>query len=453
MPSADADATLRARPTGPAQAPPSYRIRVVEGPDVGAEVVIAVTNPNRVLVGTSPACQLRLTDPTVSRRHAALEATAGGLRLSDLDSTNGTRVGRNRVGEVWLSPPETVAVGDTRLEVGLAAPTTEPLPPGAAFGKVLGESEAMRRLYPLCARLAASLVPVVIEGETGTGKEHLAEALHEAGPRAEAPFVVFDCTAIAPSLIESELFGHEKGAFTGATSARRGVFERASGGTLLIDEIGDLPIELQSKLLRAIERRQIQRVGGERAISVDVRILAATRRDLDQEVQRGRFRDDLFHRLAVARVELPPLRDRHGDVEVLARRFSLELGGDAASLPAELVSRWALERWPGNVRELRNAVARRLALGELAPDPPARTEASPPDPAGADPFARILTSELPWSDARDRAIEAFEARYVRAMLERHGGNVTRAAAAAGLARRYFHKLKARHVGADPEDDE
>src|SRR5262249_22135835 len=194
------------------------------------------------------------------------------------------------------------------------------------FGRVLGASREMRRLYPLCERLAASRVPVVIEGETGTGKEILAESLHEAGPRTAAPFAVFDCTAVPANLMESELFGHDRGAITGAVMTRKGILEEADGGTLLIDEIGDLDLQLQPKLLRALERGEVRRVGGDRWLKVDVRILAATRRNLDVEVQEGRFRDDLFHRLAVARIELPPLRERKGDVAVLASHFSEEMG-------------------------------------------------------------------------------------------------------------------------------
>src|SRR5262245_60431404 len=188
----------------------------------------------------------------------------------------------------------------------------------------------------------------------------MAEALHEQGPRASQPFVVFDCTAVPPNLVESELFGHERGAFTGAVTQRKGVFEQAHGGTLLIDEIGDLDLPLQPKLLRAIERGEIRRVGADRWIRVDVRVLAATRRDLAREVQAGRFRDDLFHRLAVGRIELPPLRHRRGDVPLLARQVWRELGGDARLLPAEILLKWEDYEWPGNVRELRNAVARQL---------------------------------------------------------------------------------------------
>lgn len=308
----------------------------------------------------------------------------------------------------------------------------------------------MRRLYPLCARLASSNVPVILEGETGTGKEVLAESLHERGPRASGPFIVFDCTAVPASLVESELFGHERGAFTGAVTSRKGVFEQARGGTLLIDEIGDLDLALQPKLLRAIERGEIRRVGGDAWLSVDARVLAATRRDLDREVEAGRFRDDLFHRLAVGRVELPPLRERAGDVAVLARSFWQDLGGDPRELLPETLARWAAYAWPGNVRELRNAVARRLALGDLA-DLDAKGGRRTPEPTvtsaptrsldAVDAVERVL--DQPFIRARDTLMEEFEQRYVERLLAAHGGDVARAAAASGIGRRYFQKIKAR----------
>ena len=298
----------------------------------------------------------------------------------------------------------------------------------------------MRRLYPLCERLAASDVPVVIEGETGTGKEVLAEAIHETGPRARGPFVVFDCTAVPPNLVEAELFGHERGAFTGAVAARKGVFEQAHGGTLLIDEIGDLDLALQPKLLRAIERSEIRRIGGTSFQRIDLRVLSATRRDLDREVEAGRFRDDLYHRLAIARVELPPLRHRHGDVELLARIFWREMGGGGAEIPRELLHRWDAYGWPGNVRELRNTVARHVALGDLA-------GVGRPAPASVRPVAEEPEDlDLPFPQARDRALEAFETRYVARVLEQNGGDVAQAAAASGIGRRYFQKLKARTKG-------
>jgi transcriptional regulator with GAF, ATPase, and Fis domain len=252
--------------------------------------------------------------------------------------------------------------------------------------------------------------------------------------------VVFDCTAVAPNLVESELFGHERGAFTGAAGRRAGVFEQAQGGTLFIDEIGDLDPALQPKLLRALERSEFRRVGGEKPIKLDVRIISATRRDLDREVAAGRFRDDLFHRLAVARIELPPLRHRQGDVRFLARRFCAQLAYPEDALPADLLARWEEAAWPGNIRELRNAVARRLALGDLAP--PERTARGPETRSG-DPIEDVLRQNLPLVEARQRVVDEFERRYIERVLEEHGGNVVQAARASGIARRYFQILKAR----------
>lgn len=422
----------------------SYGVVVVVGPDVGVRCTIDASTPSRTLVGQSAACHLRLTDTLVSRRHAALDATPRGLRLTDLRSTNGTYVGDTTVFDALLQDGAHFRVGDTTLRVDAQSASTLDQPAAHRFGRVVGASSAMRRLYPLCRRLAATAVPLVIEGETGTGKELLAEALHEQGPRASGPFVVFDCTAVPPNLVESALFGHERGAFTGAVSTRKGVFEQAHGGTLLIDEVGDLDISLQPKLLRAIERSEIQRVGGDKFIRVDVRVLSATRRDLDREVQAGRFRDDLFFRLAVARVELPPLRSREGDVALLGRYFWRELGGAGTPLPPDLLQRFEDYDWPGNVRELHNAVANRLALGDLAgmSKPPVATPSAPPKVSAPAPTLTVPV-HLPFSVARQHVIEDFERVYVEHVLEKHGGNVMRAATASGIARRYFYILKAR----------
>jgi DNA-binding NtrC family response regulator len=344
--------------------------------------------------------------------------------------------------EMFLQGGELVRVGGDTLRVSARRTSQAPEPPRAtSFGRLVGASLEMRRIFPLCERLAQSTVPVIIEGETGTGKEVLAESLHERGPRAAGPFVVFDCTAVAPNLVESELFGHERGAFTGATAARKGVFEQAQGGTLLIDEIGDLAPELQAKLLRAIERSEVRRVGGERTIRVDVRILAATRRDLDREIQLGRFRDDLFHRLAVARIELPPLRRRRGDVGLLVQYFCAQLGATEPILASRILvhlRRWEDDAWPGNVRELRNAVARQLALGDLAD-----LDASTPEDERGDPFERILAKNMSFGRARACVLEEFRCRYVERTLAAHGGSVVRAAAASGVGRRYFQRIKAK----------
>jgi transcriptional regulator with GAF, ATPase, and Fis domain len=428
-----------------------FALTVVEGPDTGRQLAFDALHA-RLLVGQSPACELRLTDPEVSRRHFALEVVGRRLRLSDLESTNGTFVDGVAVLEGFLRGGEVVRAGSTAIRVDAQLGRDAPeLPTETGFGRVLGLSTEMRRLYPVFARIAASVVPVVIEGETGTGKEVLAEALHDQGPRAAKPFVVFDCTAVPPSLVESELFGHERGAFTGAVSTRKGVFEQAHGGTLLIDEIGDLELSLQPKLLRALERSEIRRVGGDRTIRVDVRILAATRRDLDHEVQAGRFRDDLFHRLAVARVELPPLRKRRGDVTLLAREFARHLGGGEAGLPSELLRRWEDYSWPGNVRELRNAVARQLALGELSalargqaiPGQVGAGEVATGATTASGPFDDVLALGLPLIQARQIVVDAFERAYIERVLAAHGGVVSQAAAASGIARRHFQRLRAR----------
>ena len=445
-------------PTAHAVRDRDFALTVTSGPDKGKRVVLEARSAARVLVGQSEVCDVRLSDREASRRHAAFDHTGTQLRLTDLGSTNGTFVDRVRIVEALLTGGERVRVGTTVLrvdevdevDVGSAPRDTVPAPPApppapASFGRVVGASRALTALYPLFERLASATVPVVIEGETGTGKEALAEAIHEMGPRAKRPFVIFDCTAVPPALIESELFGHERGAFTGAVGSRRGVFEQAHGGTLFIDEIGDLDLTLQPKLLRAIERSEVRRVGGDGWLSVDVRIVAATRRDLDREVEEGRFREDLFHRLAVARVELPPLRHRQGDVRVLVPHFWQQLGGDPAQLTEVLLARWEAAPWPGNVRELRNAVARQLALGDLGQSLPATTDATsgPTEGGWGALVEELVSAKIPFPLARDRVLELFTEHYVSHLLALHGGNVARAAASSGIGRRYFEKLRAR----------
>jgi DNA-binding NtrC family response regulator len=440
---------------------PSFLLLVVDGPDKGAKFVVDGTSPSRVLIGKSPSCEIKLADPAVSRRHASLYIARGRLRLTDLESTNGTFVNGISVVDAHLDGGEFMRMGSTTFHVQLeegARPAK--LSPRTSFGRMVGSSEAMRRLYPLCEKLADSDVPLVIEGETGTGKEVLAESIHALSPRADGPFVVFDCVATPPSLLESILFGHEKGAFTGATSSRAGVFERAHKGTLLIDEIGDLDLSLQPKLLRAIQNREVQRVGRAEFTKVDVRVIAATRRDLDREVQAGRFRDDLFFRLNVARIELPPLRDRKGDISLLAGHFWNSLGGQGKPIPPDLLQRFEDYPWPGNVRELHNAIARHLALGEFADfRAEGRSSSYPGAPVSEPPAAlsseaepdfldRVLARGLVLADAREMVVDEFERRYVEHALQAHGGNVTRAAASAGVARRYFHVLRTKRTHKD-----
>jgi len=311
----------------------------------------------------------------------------------------------------------------------------------------------MRALFRLCERLAHSDVPVIIEGETGTGKEIIAQSIHEAGRRSSGPFVIFDCTTVPPSLVESALFGHEKGAFTGAVAPRTGVFEQADGGTLLLDEIGDLDLALQAKLLRAIERSEVQRVGGVGWTRVNVRILCATRRDLQREIHEGRFRDDLYFRLAVARVAVPALRERSGDVAALASHFWAAQGGAPEDLSPALLAALESYHWPGNVRELQNAIAHRIALGDLAdfdsirrPEGGAEWPAEPHSGMRESPddfIERVIEQGVTYLEARDLVVARLEQRYCEAVLSKHGGNVTKASAASGIGRRYFYVIRNR----------
>jgi DNA-binding NtrC family response regulator len=407
-----------------------FRIEVRSGPDAGRRFEVRRSDPFRQLLGTSEACELRLGDPTISRRHAAIELVPGALHVVDLGSTNGTRIDAVSVVDALWSPGQRLNVGGTVLEA-IALGVSRELPPQRlSFGRVLGASEPMQRLYAWCDRIAASELSVVLEGETGTGKDLLAEALHEASPRAKGPFLVFDCGAVQPGLMESELFGHERGSFSGATAARPGLFELAHGGTLLLDEPAELDLDVQPKLLRALEGGEVRRIGAAAPRTVDVRLITASRKNLDLEVQAGRLREDLFHRIAVSRLELPPLRERRGDIELLARHFWSELGGKGPHFPVAALERWRVALWPGNVRELKNAVARVKALGT-----------SEPVEQGPKSLEAYVDPALPFIAARDGVLDAFTRRYVEQLLEAHGGDVAKAAAASGIGRRYFQKLK------------
>jgi DNA-binding NtrC family response regulator len=421
---------------------------VLEGPDAGATFPIEDVTTQRALLGQSPVCTVRLNDRTVSRRHAALEGDQGSVRLVDLGSSNGTFINDVRVRDAYLRGGESIRVGSSVLRIDIDAATHNLTTPAMTrFQRVVGGSPEMRRMYPLFAQLAASDVPVLIEGETGTGKEVLAESLHQASPRKDGPFVVLDCTTVSPSLVDAELFGHERGAFTGAVDMRRGLFEEANGGTLFIDEVGDLDIQLQAKLLRAIEKKEVRRVGGNTLRRVDARIIAATRRDLDQEVQAGRFRDDLFYRLAVARVELPPLRRREGDVALLTREFWNALGGDETAIPPGLVAQFQRYDWPGNVRELYNAIARQLAMGDVVltreSKPAGGASTVTVGTAGEDFIDRVVREGKPLPQARQEVVAEFQRRYLTRVLAQHGGRVGEAAAACGIGLRYFQMLRAK----------
>lgn len=439
------------RPEG---TPRSVVLRVVEGPDAGLERTLEADG-TRLLVGTSPTCPMRLGDRTVSRRHLALDLTFQGLVVRDLGSTNGTRIRGVQVQEALVPPGDAIELGATRVVAFDAQPANAasgPLPD--SFGRMVAKSLAMRRLFALAERLARSDVAVLVEGDTGTGKERLAEEIHARSARAEMPLVAFDALADDPQAGAAALFGVAPGVQAAIPDGRVGLLEQANGGTLLVDEPADLSPDLQRRLARALTRKEVQRVGSERAIPLDVRVISASRVDLDRAVERGAFREDLFYLLVGARLELPPLRDRGEDVPVLVQHF-WRAAGAPGDPPADLVDRFRAQPWLGNVRELENAVARHLATGEL--DVSARTRASfgplsspsgvvaaAPVPGVVDPFAEVLARRLPLASARQEIVTRFEQLYVEQVLREHGGNVTHAAKASGLAHRYFQALKARH---------
>jgi DNA-binding NtrC family response regulator len=414
------------------------RVAVVRGPDTGSSVDVA---GETVKVGTGDDNHLVLTDDSVSRAHCELEPVAGGMRVRDMGSTNGVFLGPVRVHDAVLPFDSHLTLGDTELALSALAETVErEQTTRDRFGDLLGASPRMRELFADIERIAGTDVTLLIEGETGTGKDVVAESVHRASARAGGPFVVFDCGAVSPTLVESELFGHERGAFTGATQAHAGVFEQADGGTLFLDEIGELPRELQPKLLRALDKRQIRRVGGTTVVAFDVRVIAATNRQLRAEVARDRFRQDLYFRLAAAHVTVPALRERMEDLPLLVEHFlSLERPPSSArDLPREVWDLLRAHRWPGNVRELRNAVQRVLvtpdrALRDLAAmgSTGAAADASP-------------TDLLPLRIARREANDAFERSYLTQALKIAGGNVTRAASLADVSRQNLQKLLKKH---------
>ncbi|MCB9608878.1 MAG: sigma 54-dependent Fis family transcriptional regulator [Polyangiaceae bacterium] len=408
---------------------PRFRVRVVEGPDQGAT---AEAKSGRLVVGSSSQCDLKLTDRAVSRFHMELSAGPNGITLKDLGSTNGTRIGGVRVERATLPGALELSVGRTRLALELGDAHDEVRGGRSHFGELLGSSAAMQSVYTLLEKAAPTDVPVLLLGESGTGKELAARAVHAASPRAAGPFEVVDCGGLPPTLIESELFGHEKGAFTHAISARAGAFERANGGTLFLDELGELPLEVQPKLLRALGEGEVRRVGGARRERVDVRIVAATNRDLRSEVNHGTFRTDLYYRIAVMEVRMPPLRERSEDIPQLARELMQQIVLDR-KIPtlivpsAELLAELQKQRWAGNVRELRNYLEQ---LAVLQVPPPLRD----PNPSAGDGSAFDDLLERPWREAKQELVERFERQYLEAALQASDGNVAQAARHAGVDR-------------------
>ncbi len=438
------------------------RVTVVSGPDAGMALVIAQP---RGIIGRSAGCDVRLTDPTVSAFHVefcALE-DRGGIQLTDLSSRNGTLYAGARLEKAMVPSGATLEVGSTIVRVEIDATFEHAIPDLPAFGELRGRNVAMRELFSTLQRLARTDLSILIEGQTGTGKELAARAVHDASTHASGPFVVLDCTAIPGSLAESVLFGHERGAFTGASERRVGIFEAAEGGTVFLDEVGELPLELQPKLLRVLERREVVRVGSTTPRAIQVRVLSATWRDLRTMINQSKFREDLYYRIAQARVTLSPLRDRPEDIPLLVYHFLQGL--PAGSLGARAISPEALDElvrreYAGNVRELKSAVERAALMAEGAVITPADLA-----------FERMLTGErsrvttpltaptttpsgaslsppdgplAPFKEAKRTLIDEFEKDYLSRLLSRTGGNLSRAAALAGIERHYLRDLFRKH---------
>ncbi len=415
----------------------SFRIEVVSGPNAGAW---AVAVEGRATVGTADDVTLRLTDPTVSRYHVEFEASAGGVAVRDLESTNGVFLGAVALREARVSGTVDLRVGNSIVRVvidGSRAPVA--ISAMSQFGALLGASAPMRRVYATLERAAPTTVPVLVLGESGTGKELAARAVHGASSRSQRPLEVVDCGGLTPTLIESELFGHERGAFTGAVGEKEGAFERADGGTLFLDELGELPLEVQPKLLRALGEGEVRRVGAKKSRKVDVRVIAATNRDLRKEVNAGRFRADLFYRLAVIQVRMPPLRERLEDLPLIVPAMIERIRRErrvpgAPHADAELMGLLTRHTWPGNVRELRNFLEQYVVLQEAPPFEGGEEGLMGGGHGEGEGELLAGLDALPLRAAKAELTERFERRYLARVLAETGGNVAEAARRAGVDR-------------------
>jgi len=397
----------------------------------------------RVVVGTAPSADVVLSDRAVSRLHAELEPRDDGLWVRDLGSRNGTFVEGIRVIAANVPNGTKLQLGRTEIAIRYREqPSPVELWPSAQFGGLVGASVAMRELFAKLSRIAQSSASVLIEGETGTGKELAAKALHDASPRASGPFVVIDCGALPETLLEAELFGHAKGAFTGAVTARPGAIEEAEGGTVFLDEIGELPLAMQPKLLRVLESRTIRRIGETQHRAVDVRFISATHRDLRTLANNRAFREDLYFRLAVLPLTLPPLRERPGDIPLLVEHLLSR--DDAGVASPDLLRDLASRPWFGNVRELRNFLERATTLGAPEALSLAASDAAKPDEGEWRPKLPRRWLELPLRDLREQVGALVDQEYLARLLQRCDQNVAQAATMAGVNRTYLYRLLAKN---------
>jgi len=416
--------------------PVRLKLLVLSGSEAGKGFTLEV---GRHRIGKSSSCEIVLSDKTISREHLELEVGAERVVARDLNSRNGSFCEGRRFSELEVGPGTVLTVGTTSLKLVPQDTRSRSilLSSRESFGALVGTSRKMREVFTLLERLAPGGSDVLVLGETGTGKELCAEAIHQESPRSSGPFVIVDLAGIAPTLIESELFGHVKGAFTGAHTDRAGAFERASGGTVFLDEVGELPLDIQPRLLRVLERRQVKRVGGNDYRNVDVRVVAATHVDLEAAVKENRFRRDLFHRLAVLRFSLPALRERPEDIPLLVDTVLKRMGKPPSTLSEQTRALLTQYEWPGNVRELRNVVDQVVNLGEEA-----LPEMSPSERVAALSLREEL--DLPFKEAKERLIEGFEKDYLKSLLSRCEGNISRASREAGIDRVYLRKLLRKH---------
>ncbi len=441
----------------PVALPPQFRsLPRVEWSDQDGPHVVLVEG--RMVVGSAQGSAIVVHDPTVSRLHAELEARSDGLWVRDLGSRNGTFVEGLQVSGARVPDRAKIRLGAAELTVDHSSATKKPVEVWneASFGRLVGRSFAMRELFAVLARVAPMDASVLIQGETGTGKELVARAIHDASKRATRPFVVVDCAALPENLLDAELFGHSKGAFTGAVGSREGSIEAADGGTVFLDEIGELPSAMQPKLLRVLESRMVRRIGETAYRSVDVRFISATHRDLLRMVNAGEFREDLYFRLSVLPVTVPPVRERREDIELLVNHFLQQLG-DPGKASNDLVRELATRPWRGNVRELRNFVERARALGPqealrmlsgattqvASSDAPAVPVVPSPTPQRFD-VTDTTMFEQGYKEFRETWIDAGEKEYVRRLLLRHDRNVQAAAKEAGVDRTYIYRLIRKH---------
>jgi DNA-binding NtrC family response regulator len=416
------------------------QVVVVDGPDRGRGAPLEDTP---VVVGTDPACDLCLTDERASRRHLQVSIEDGRFVVEDLQSTNGTLYEGSALTRARVPAGATLKVGRSYLRVQPVPQRVELAPSRARrFGELVGDGLAMREVFAVLELAAQSDVTVLLEGETGTGKELAARALHEASGRRKGPFVAIDCGALPESLLESELFGHVRGAFTGASAQRAGAFARAHTGTLFLDELGAVSPAVQARLLRAVEERAVRPVGADHERAVDVRLVAASRHDLSAQVATGSFRPDLYYRLSVLRVMLPALRQRREDIPTLVAELLRRRGVDPGRVEGPSLDALMGHGWPGNVRELRNVVDRAVALSPGAQGFAALRVAIVEEPRGDGELA--VRSDLPWAEARQRVVEAFERAYLREVIDRAGGNLSAAARESGLDRKHLRALARKH---------